>query len=52
MEETDFVSDRLYKEHGVARAILKCSLMGPFFAALGRFEWANRIDYEFGNHAR
>jgi len=21
------------------------------FFALGKFEWANRMDYEFGNHA-
>jgi len=29
--------------------ILKYSLMSLFFA-LGKFEWANRIDYEFGKH--
>lgn len=45
-----FVSDRRYREHGVARAILQYSLMALFFA-LGKFEWANRVDYEFGNHA-
>ena len=44
-----FVSDRRYKERGVARAILENSLMALFFA-LGKYEWANRIDYEFGNH--
>jgi glycosyltransferase involved in cell wall biosynthesis len=51
VEEKVFVSDRRYKEHGVARAILQYSLMALFFA-IGRFEWANRIDYEFGKHAR
>jgi glycosyltransferase involved in cell wall biosynthesis len=50
VEEKVFVSDRRYREHGVARAILEYSLMALFFA-LGKFEWANRIDYEFGNHA-
>ncbi len=50
VEEKIFVSDRRYREHGVARAILEYSLMALFFA-LGKFEWANRIDYEFGNHA-
>ena len=50
IEERVFVSDRRYKEHGVARAILQYSLMALFFA-LGRFEWANCFDYEFGNHA-
>jgi glycosyltransferase involved in cell wall biosynthesis len=49
VEEKVFVSDRRYKERGVARAILEYSLMALFFA-LGKYEWANRIDYEFGNH--
>ncbi len=47
--ERVFVSDRRYREHGVGRAILEYSLMGLFFA-LGKFEWANRFDYEFGDH--
>ena len=51
VEETVFVSDRRYREHGVARAILEYSLMALIFA-LGKFEWANRFDYEFGDHAR
>jgi hypothetical protein len=34
----------------VTRAILEYSLMALFFA-LGRFEQANRLPYEFGNHA-
>jgi glycosyltransferase involved in cell wall biosynthesis len=50
VEQKVFVSDRRYKEHGVARVILEYSLMALFFA-LGKFEWANLMDYEFGNHA-
>ena len=50
VEEKVFVSDRRYREHGVTRAILQYSLMALFFA-LGRFEWANRMDYDFGKHA-
>jgi glycosyltransferase involved in cell wall biosynthesis len=50
VEEDVLVSDRRYRERGVARAILEYSLMALVFA-LGRFEWANRFDYEFGNHA-
>jgi glycosyltransferase involved in cell wall biosynthesis len=46
-----FVSDRRYREQGVFRMILRYSLMALFFA-LGKFSWANRIDYEFGNHER
>ena len=49
VEEKVFVSDRRYKEHGVTRAILEYSLMALFFV-LGRFEWANHMNYEFGNH--
>jgi hypothetical protein len=51
VEERVFVSDRRYREQGVPRMILKYSLMSLFFA-LGKFEWANRIDYEFGKHRR
>ena len=49
VEEEVFVSDRRYRERGVARAILEYALMALIFA-LGKFEWANRFDYEFGNH--
>ena len=49
VEEGVFVSDRRYREQGVARMILKYSLMALLFA-LGKFSWANRIDYEFGGH--
>jgi hypothetical protein len=44
------VSDRRYREQGILRTFLSHLLMAPAFA-LGKFEWANRIDYEFGNHA-
>ena len=51
VEREVFVSDRRYKERGVRRAILEYSLMALVFA-LGKFEWANYIDYEFGDHAQ
>lgn len=44
-----FVSDRRYREHGAPRMMLRYALMALFFA-LGKFGWANRIDYEFGDH--
>jgi len=44
-----FVSDRRYREHGAPRMMLRYALMALFFA-LGKFAWANRIDYEFGDH--
>jgi glycosyltransferase involved in cell wall biosynthesis len=44
-----FVSDRRYREQGTTRMVLRYSLMALFFA-LGKFSWANRIDYEFGGH--
>ena len=47
--ETVYVSDRRYRKYGVARTFSKHLLMGVFFA-LGRFDWANRFDYEFGKH--
>jgi hypothetical protein len=43
------VSDRRYREEGVLRAFLLHLLMAPAFA-LGKFEWANHIAYEFGDH--
>lgn len=49
VEEKVFVSDRRYREQGVPRTVLEYSLLGLIFA-LGRFEWANRMDYEFGKH--
>jgi glycosyltransferase involved in cell wall biosynthesis len=49
VEERVFVSDRRYREQGTPRMILKYSLMALLFA-LGKFNWANRIHYEFGGH--
>jgi glycosyltransferase involved in cell wall biosynthesis len=51
VEERVFVSDRRYRENGVPRMMLTYSLLALFFA-LGKFGWANRIDYEFGRHGR
>jgi glycosyltransferase involved in cell wall biosynthesis len=44
-----FVSDRRYKEEGILRLFLMHLLMAPAFA-LGKFEWANHVAYEFGDH--
>jgi glycosyltransferase involved in cell wall biosynthesis len=49
--ERVYVSDRRYREHGVFRMLLRYLLMSLFFA-LGKYRWANRIDYEFGSHER
>ena len=49
VEQRVFVSDRRYKEQGTPRMILRYALMALIFA-LGKFAWANRIDYEFGEH--
>jgi glycosyltransferase involved in cell wall biosynthesis len=46
-----FVSDRRYREEGVLRTFLLHLLMALAFA-FGRFEWANHIAYEFGDHNR
>ncbi len=46
-----YVSDRRYKEHGVTRMLSRYLLMSLFFA-LGKYRWANLIDYQFGNHER
>jgi glycosyltransferase involved in cell wall biosynthesis len=43
------VSDRRYREVGILRAFLSHLLMAPAFA-LGKFEWANHVVYEFGEH--
>jgi len=43
------VSDRRYREEGVLRTFLLHLLMAPAFA-LGKFEWANHVAYEFGDH--
>jgi GT2 family glycosyltransferase len=44
-----YVSDRRYREHGVAKMLLRYMLMSLFFA-IGKYRWANRIEYEFGKH--
>jgi glycosyltransferase involved in cell wall biosynthesis len=44
-----YVSDRRYREGGVLHTFLSHLLMAPAFA-LGRFEWANHVAYEFGEH--
>ena len=49
VEQRVFVSDRRYSEQGTPRMILRYALMGLIFA-LGKFAWANHIDYEFGDH--
>jgi glycosyltransferase involved in cell wall biosynthesis len=49
VEERVFVSDRRYREQGTPRMILRYALMALIFA-LGKFAWANRIEYEFGDH--
>jgi len=46
-----FVSDRRYRELGVLRMFLRYLLMSLLFAT-GRFDWANHVDYEFGDHKR
>ena len=43
------VSDRRYREQGVLRTFLLHLLMA-FAFALGKFEWANKVTYEFGDH--
>jgi glycosyltransferase involved in cell wall biosynthesis len=47
--ERVYVSDRRYREHGVPKMLLRYLLMSLFFA-LGKYRWANRIEYEFGKH--
>jgi glycosyltransferase involved in cell wall biosynthesis len=51
VEERLFVSDRRYKEHGVMQMLLRYLLMSLLFA-VGRFGWANYIEYKFGDHKR
>jgi hypothetical protein len=46
-----FVSDRRYKEEGVSRMLTKILLLS-IILTFGKFGWANRIDHEFGSHAR
>jgi glycosyltransferase involved in cell wall biosynthesis len=43
------VSDGRYREQGILRTFLLHLLMAAVFA-LGKFEWANHVAYEFGDH--
>ena len=47
--ERVYVSDRRYREHSVPKTLLSYLLMSLFFA-LGKYRWANHIEYEFGKH--
>ena len=49
VEHKMFVSDRRYRESGYARTVAQYSLMGLFFA-LGKYHWANAMDYQIGKH--
>jgi glycosyltransferase involved in cell wall biosynthesis len=49
VEQRAFVSDRRYREQGTPRMMLRYALLALVFA-VGKFAWANRIDYEFGEH--
>lgn len=49
INEDIFVSDRRFKKYGVWRVVLRLLLMSMIFT-LGRFEWANRIEYKFGDY--
>jgi glycosyltransferase involved in cell wall biosynthesis len=49
VEEPVYVSDRRYREQGVPRTMLRYALMALLFA-LGRYRWADLIDYEVGVH--
>jgi len=49
VDEEVRVSDRRYRKYGTLRTFLRHLLMAPMFA-LGKFHWANRIEYEFGKH--
>lgn len=51
VEEKALLSDRRYKEDGVVRTMARYALMALIFA-LGRYEWANGLDYKIGEHAR
>ena len=49
VEKAVFVSDRRYREGGFVRTVAQYSLMALFFA-LGRYEWANHVNYKIGAH--
>jgi hypothetical protein len=45
------VSDRRYRKQGILHTFLLHLLMAAAFA-LGKFEWANHVAYESGDHAQ
>ncbi len=47
--ERVYVSDRRYSKHGIGNMLLRYMLMSLSFA-LGKYRWANRIEYEFGKY--
>ena len=49
--ERVLVSDRRYREQGFARTVAQYCFMG-FVFALGKFEWANGMNYDIGRHDR
>lgn len=49
IREKVLLSDRRYREQGFARTVAQVALMAVIFA-LGRYEWANGIDYVIGEH--
>ena len=51
VEERILHSDRRYRESGFARTLAQFALMGLFFT-LGKYEWANIMDYEIGKHGQ
>jgi len=51
VEEKVFVSDRRFRDSGYVRMVAQYGLMALIFA-LGRYEWANRINYEIGKHEK
>lgn len=51
IEERVLVSDRRYREQGFVRTVAQYSFMALVFT-LGRFEWANGMNYDIGKHER
>ena len=49
--ERILVSDRRFRESGSVRTVAQYGLMALIFA-LGKYQWADRIDYRIGDHAR
>ena len=49
IEEKVLLSDRRYREQGFARTVAQYCFMGLVFA-LGKFEWANGMNYDIGKH--